>query len=548
MSAEALAVRPGQLIGGRYRVEQLVGEGGYGAIYAAWQLMSGSASAGRRVALKLLHPDVLLRATALARFEREAQLAQSLSHPNTLRLFDFGRTEVGLPFIVYEFLEGQALDRMLAEQGRISALRTARISAQVVKALMEAHAAQIVHRDIKPANVFLCNYAGEPDFVKVVDFGIASIGSTAAGISDSLTREGGSVGTPAYMAPEQALGEVVDGRADLYALGLVMAEAMSGRPVYEGKSGMHVIMQQVANEPAPLPEDVRIGPLGDIIVRATQKNRDARFASAAEMLAALDRMLAAMSAGLSGPSEPPRVVVHAGSRDAQGSTSHSSATQWAGPATHSASSSDFAHAPTVGYAVIPGPFTQSSPPVVPMAPRPGTFSASYLPVPAGPRPSANTKWVAIGLVAALGIFALAGIAAGVGYFYWRGERESASNGESDSDGTSHVKGAGSAADVLRDFSIHGVKAQTILDRMATEGWHYVAKSQVDVGFGMQVTYTFDKNDELATLLFRTKANPALKGIDFTIGESVSDGDSSLEVDLYDDPGAAPSLLKKLVRK
>lgn len=562
MSLGGLSVQPGQLIGGRYRVERLVGEGGYGAIYAATQLMSGPAATGRRVALKLLHPEVMVRATALARFEREAQLAQSLSHPNTLRLFDFGRTESGLPFIVYEFLDGKPLDRVIAEQGRISTLRTGRIAAQIVKALMEAHAAGIVHRDIKPANVFLCDYAGEPDFVKVVDFGIASAsGAAQSGAHQTLTQEGGSVGTPAYMPPEQALGEPIDGRADLYALGLLMAEAIHGRPAYEETSGMQVIMQQIADKPVPLPESVKASPLGDIIVRATQKKRERRFGSAAEMLAALDRMLATMSAGFAGPAAPLQAIVRT---DLNAPVVPTAAT-YSMPRLSDGGANALALAPTAGIPVVHGPMAEALP-AVPPAPRPGTFSASYVAVPtAPPRRASNAPWVAIGLVAALGIFVLAGAALALGYFYFQndggatgGKQASSkqatskhrSTKEGEDDGSLDLdepSGPAVVHESLKDFSVQGIGVQTMLDRMGKEGWHYLSRQKLDLGFAYSVGYVFDKGDETAILTFRVVTDASMKGEMPSMGATETDGDDSVDVSMMSDDRAARPLLAKLLR-
>jgi serine/threonine-protein kinase len=274
---------PGATVAGRYRIENLLGEGGYGAVYEATQL-----NLGRRVALKLMHPSVVAQPEALARFEREVQLAQQLSHPNVVRLFDFGSAEAlwpggpPVPFIVFELLVGRSLDREIAVSGPLPVARVARIAQQVLKALMEAHGLGIVHRDIKPANIFLADFAGEPDFVKVLDFGIAI---APHGGGPGLTREGLSVGTPAYMAPEQVLDRPVDGRTDLYALGLVMAEMLCGEPVFRGTTAMQVALMQADDKPAPLPQSALASSLGPVIARATQKDPSRRFSSASEMLA-----------------------------------------------------------------------------------------------------------------------------------------------------------------------------------------------------------------------------------------------------------------------
>jgi serine/threonine-protein kinase len=269
---------PGTVVGGRFRIERLLGEGGYGCVYQAMQL-----NLSRGVALKIMHADVLKRPAALARFEREAVLTQQLSHPNIVRLFDFGRTEQGIPFIVWELLVGRSLEREIATAGPLPAPRVRHIAEQAIKALMEAHSLGIVHRDVKPANVFLSDFAGEPDFVKVLDFGIALAPTGSGGI----TQDGVSLGTPAYMAPEQVLDQAVDGRTDIYALGLVMAEMLTGEPVFRGATAMQVAMMQIEERPIPLSPVVLGSPLGPVIVRATQKDPARRFSSAFEMLGVL---------------------------------------------------------------------------------------------------------------------------------------------------------------------------------------------------------------------------------------------------------------------
>jgi len=217
--------QPGDVVAGRYRVEALLGRGGFGVVYQAVQL-----NMGRGVALKVLLAEALAHVEGFARFRHEAELAQRLSHPNTVRLYDFGETEAGLPFTAWELLRGRPLDATLRAERTLSPPRVARIGAQVLKSLMEAHEIGIVHRDVKPSNLFLCEFTGETDFVKVLDFGIAKSLSNGPG----LTRDGAILGTPSYMAPEQVAGEEVTPATDLYALGLVMAEALAGRPVFSG--------------------------------------------------------------------------------------------------------------------------------------------------------------------------------------------------------------------------------------------------------------------------------------------------------------------------
>jgi serine/threonine-protein kinase len=272
--------------GGRYRIESQLGKGGFGSVYRATQL-----TIGRVVALKVLHPELLSAEDGPARFQREAQLAQRLEHPNTVRLYDFGQAENGVPFIAFELLRGESLDQAIRSRGPMSAGRVARMASQVLKSLMEAHALGIVHRDIKPANIFLCEFQGEPDFVKVLDFGIAK--STASQTAAGLTKAGLVIGTPQYMAPEQLLGNASTPGVDLYALGLTMAEALCGRIIITAVNQSEIIMAQLSPEPLPIPPQVFQSPLGPIVVRATNKDAQRRYASAQEMLADLDALVRA---------------------------------------------------------------------------------------------------------------------------------------------------------------------------------------------------------------------------------------------------------------
>jgi hypothetical protein len=279
MLDEGVPLQPGDVVAGRYRIVALLGQGGFGVVYRAVQL-----DGGREVALKMLLAAALEQDDGLARFQREAQLAQRLQHPNTVRLYDFGQVEGGLPFIAWEMLRGRPLDEVLRTERGLPHARVARIAAYVLKGLTAAHGIGIVHRDVKPSNLFLCDLTGEPDFVKVLDFGIAK----SAWAGPALTRAGVILGTPSYMAPEQVARGEVTPATDLYALGLVMAEALAGRPVFTGDSALALCMAQLSEAPVPLPAVVLSSPLAAVITRATRKDAAARYASAAEMLAQIE--------------------------------------------------------------------------------------------------------------------------------------------------------------------------------------------------------------------------------------------------------------------
>ena len=270
--ALAVRARPPDL-DDRFEIVELLGEGSHGTVFRARRKRGGG-----EVAIKVLRGDAQ---HIRDRFAREAAIVQRLEHPNTVRLYESSVAN-DTPYMVFELVRGRTLASELY-RGPLLPARVARIASQVLKALLEAHALGIVHRDITPANILLVDYAGDPDFVKLLDFGVAVDAESAR-----LTQTGQILGTPRYMAPEQVSGGVVDGRTDLYALGLVMAEALAGAPVFGGDNAMAVWMQQASPNPVPLPYAVTAGPFGALIAKATTKQPNARFASAREMLAALE--------------------------------------------------------------------------------------------------------------------------------------------------------------------------------------------------------------------------------------------------------------------
>ncbi|MCC6897455.1 MAG: serine/threonine protein kinase [Polyangiaceae bacterium] len=265
----------GEVVAGRYRVTEKIGEGGHGSVWRADDL-SGQSS----VALKVMHEQ--RDPGALSRFTREAELVRRLSHPNNVRLLDFGVHDERLPFSAFELLAGETLQQRLKREGALPLSAIAHVARQTLSALAEAHAVGIVHRDIKPANLFLVG-----DSVKVIDYGIAK---SLRPNTKALTRQGEVLGTPSYMTPELIEARPITPSSDLYALGLVMSELLSGRRVYQG-SPIDICLKQVSPSPTPLPEEVTRSPLGPVIARATEKDPARRFSTAEEMLAALDQAL-----------------------------------------------------------------------------------------------------------------------------------------------------------------------------------------------------------------------------------------------------------------
>ena len=267
---------PGAVVAGRYRIEKLLGEGGFGEVLRATDLESG-----RPVALKMLLPAMLVSDEGRARFRREAELARRLQHPNTVRVLDFGGAEGASPFIAFELLEGRPLDVVLRAEGRLALSRIARIAAEALGSLGEAHAIGIVHRDVKPSNIFLCEGGGRIELTKVVDFGIAKNTAPAA---TALTQAGQRSARLRTWRPSKSSDSNVGPATDLYALGLVMAEALGGGEWYfKATRGMAICMAQLADRPVPLAPDVLSSPLGAIIARATQKSLALRYSSAEAM-------------------------------------------------------------------------------------------------------------------------------------------------------------------------------------------------------------------------------------------------------------------------
>ncbi len=268
----------GDVLGGRYRLVELLGKGGMATIYRATD-----AQLGREVAVKVLHPEYGRDPAFVARFKQEAQSAASLSHPNIVGVYDFG-TDADGPYIVMELVDGEDVATLLARNGPLPPRQAARLAAEVAHALAAAHARGIVHRDVKPGNVLVSSDGR----VKVTDFGIARAWADAR-----LTLPGVTLGSVHYFSPEQALGEQATEASDIYSLGIVLYELLSGRRPWEGDSAAAVAMARISAPPPPV-SAVRpnVPPvLEEIDQRALNPDPAARFASADEMAAALEGYL-----------------------------------------------------------------------------------------------------------------------------------------------------------------------------------------------------------------------------------------------------------------
>src|SRR6185312_13348124 len=246
----------GTVIGGRYYVRKLCGEGGMGRVYEAEHI-----DIGRRVALKILHPAYSQTPDLVERLRREARAASKISHPNVVDVTDSGTTPDGAFFFVMEYLEGIELGELIYREGKLDVARSLHIGSQIARAIQAAHEVNVIHRDLKPENVLILTRDGQKDYVKVLDFGIAKSGKDAdienekdtnGDLRRRLTSPGMTMGTPEYMAPEQAAGRPADPRSDVYAVGGLVYEMLSGKPPYEGQNFMEILHKKATSMPASL--------------------------------------------------------------------------------------------------------------------------------------------------------------------------------------------------------------------------------------------------------------------------------------------------------
>lgn len=268
----------GTVLEGAYRLVRLIGHGGMGAVYEATQLRLG-----KRVAIKLMSQSSVSDQVSLARFHQEAEVTSKLGHPHLVNVVDFGTAESGQPYMVMEYLEGEDLDHRLRRSKPVPPETAARIVVQTASALGAAHAQGVVHRDMKPGNIFLLHVPGEPEFVKVLDFGISKIRAANA---KRLTSEKMVVGTPYYMSPEQALGHIndVDHRADQWALACIAWEMLCGRPPFVADDVTAVMFQITRIEPkAPDSDGPGFRPeVEEVLRRALRKRHVERYPSIRE--------------------------------------------------------------------------------------------------------------------------------------------------------------------------------------------------------------------------------------------------------------------------
>jgi eukaryotic-like serine/threonine-protein kinase len=287
---EASADLVGSIVADRYHVLRMLGEGGMGQVYLVEHVKMG-----RKSALKVMRPNMVADADAISRFNREASNAARINHPNVAAVYDFGETSDGIIYLAMEFVEGEPLTDLLTRQGSLPPPRAAEIVRQTGEALSVAHDMGIVHRDLKPDNIMMAKSRDGSDLVKVVDFGIAKAGNNEA---QKVTKTGLVVGTPEYMSPEQLAGDKLDGRSDIYSLGLVAFAMLTGHLPFPSETVQESMIMRLTDKPKRLAEMKREidwpAEVQQVIDRALERDASKRYSTATEfardMVRAVERM------------------------------------------------------------------------------------------------------------------------------------------------------------------------------------------------------------------------------------------------------------------
>jgi serine/threonine-protein kinase len=275
----------GKVLAGKYRIDEKIDEGGMGCVYRATHVLME-----KRLAIKVLHPSLAADDKIVARFTREAKAASRISHPHALTVTDFGEDEGGVVFLVMEYLRGRTLKDIIRAEGPMPLARAAEIIRQVCGALDAAHAEGVVHRDLKSDNIMLEEASGGGDWAKVLDFGIAKIQEPEGGHDAELTAPNLIIGTPQYMSPEQcSQASLIDSRSDLYSLGVILFEMLTGHVPFTGESPTAIMMKHLQEPPPSVLEERRDLPagVGRVVARALAKRPEDRYQTAGELSEAL---------------------------------------------------------------------------------------------------------------------------------------------------------------------------------------------------------------------------------------------------------------------
>jgi serine/threonine protein kinase len=282
----------GKTLAGRYKLIKMIGQGGMGSVFQGQDLQMSN----KVVAIKILAPHLVSDEKQVLRFEQEARAANQLRHPNTISVLDFGRSDAHI-YMALEFLTGETLTAVL-KRGRLDTTRCMYMVRQVLKSLAEAHSKGIIHRDLKPDNIFVCDIYGEKDFIKVIDFGIAKF--LEAGGAE-LTQAGKMFGTPRYLSPEQAQGLPLSPASDLYSLGVILFEMLTGRPPFVAEDPIAVAIKHVQEPPprfADVDPDLYVpDELDHLVFKMLSKKAVQRHQSAEEVLEAIDGVMAMLHGG-----------------------------------------------------------------------------------------------------------------------------------------------------------------------------------------------------------------------------------------------------------
>ena len=273
----------GRVFDGRFEVRTTLGQGGMGTVYRGWQL-----TVDREIAIKVIHPKLASDRIAVKRFLREARLSSRLNQPNIVNVYDFGQTQDGVLYIAMELLRGHTLGRELEAMRPLPLRRVLTIALQLCDALDAAHGQGIVHRDLKPGNIIVLDEPPGRDLIKVLDFGLAK--SLVSDTSSFVTHSSAVLGTPLYMPPEQIEGRPSDQRADLYSLGCILYQMLSGRPPFAGESVNVVLAAHLGDAPVPLPSTVPPS-LAAMVARLMEKDPAKRMRSAREAREAMQAIL-----------------------------------------------------------------------------------------------------------------------------------------------------------------------------------------------------------------------------------------------------------------